>query len=160
LFALGMIRVLFDIAGADTHTLWAALAILIVYGAALGLRGVLARVQTTAATLEGQVRVVLLIGATALLSALLADAFGARLATFVWALQGAALLFAGFLVRERALRLLGLLLLFVCIFKLFVYDLRELEALARIMSFVALGLVLLGVSWVYTRYREDIRKLL
>ena len=58
------------------------------------------------------------------------------------------------------LRLSGLALLFLCILKLFVYDLQQLEALARILSFVVLGLVLLTVSWVYTRYREQIRKLL
>jgi uncharacterized membrane protein len=39
-------------------------------------------------------------------------------------------------------------MLLFCILKLFVYDLRDLESLARIISFVALGLVLLAVSWV------------
>ncbi len=58
------------------------------------------------------------------------------------------------------LRLSGLALLFLCILKLFAYDLQQLEALARILSFVVLGLVLLAVSWVYTTYREQIRKLL
>jgi uncharacterized membrane protein len=38
--------------------------------------------------------------------------------------------------------------------------LRELEALPRIMSFVALGVFLLAISWTYTRYREQIRKFL
>ncbi|MES1256970.1 MAG: DUF2339 domain-containing protein [Acidobacteriota bacterium] len=44
--------------------------------------------------------------------------------------------------------------------KLFVYDLRNLETLYRILSFVALGLILLAVSWIYTRFREHIRRLL
>jgi len=66
----------------------------------------------------------------------------------------------GLVGRERILRLSGLALLLACILKLFVYDLRELEALARIMSFVMLGLSLLAISWTYTRYREQIRKFL
>jgi uncharacterized membrane protein len=48
-------------------------------------------------------------------------------------------------------------MLALCVLKLFVYDLSELEALPRIMSFVVLGLVLLGVSWVYTRVKGGVR---
>ena len=36
--------------------------------------------------------------------------------------------------------------------------LRRREALARILSFVILGLVLLGVSWIYTRFKDEIRR--
>ena len=58
------------------------------------------------------------------------------------------------------MRLSGLALLFLCLLKLFIYDLSELEAIARILSFVGLGVVLLAVSWAYTRYQEQIRQLL
>ena len=125
------------------------------------IRPVLRGVATKdGASAEETARVGLLVAATVVLSALLMDEVGTRLTTLAWALQGAALLVVGFLARERVLRLSGLALLFLCILKLFAYDLRQLEALARIMSFVVLGLVLLTVSWVYTRYREQIRKLL
>jgi uncharacterized membrane protein len=43
---------------------------------------------------------------------------------------------------------------------LFLYDLRNLETLYRILSFVALGLILLSVSWIYSRFREQVEKLL
>jgi len=66
----------------------------------------------------------------------------------------------GLASRARVLRLSGLALLMACILKLFIYDLNELEALARILSFVVLGLILLGISWTYTRYREQIKRLL
>jgi uncharacterized membrane protein len=82
------------------------------------------------------------------------------LVTLAWGIQGAALLLIGFAVRDRVLRLSGLTMLLLCIAKLFVYDLRELEALARIFSFVVLGVLLLAVSWVYTRYRDELRRLL
>jgi uncharacterized membrane protein len=52
------------------------------------------------------------------------------------------------------------LLFTFCIFKLFLYDLRELDTPNRILSFVVLGLLLIGVSWMYTRYRERIQRYL
>ena len=131
------------------------------YATALAIRPSLrAQAGGTAWSAEEIVRVAMLIVATVVLSALLKNDVGTRLATLAWGLQGAALLVVGFLARERVLRLSGLALLFLCILKLFAYDLQQLEALARILSFVVLGLVLLAVSWVYTRYHEQIRKLL
>jgi len=64
------------------------------------------------------------------------------------------------MIRERAFRLSGLLVFFLCIGKLFVYDLRELDTLSRIVSFIVLGLMLLGASWVYTRFKDQLSKLL
>ncbi|HEX4228594.1 MAG TPA: DUF2339 domain-containing protein [Bryobacteraceae bacterium] len=77
--------------------------------------------------------------------------------TVVWAIESVALLAVGLTIRERPLRLEGLFLLLACILKLFLYDLRNLETIYRILSFIALGLILLGVSWVYTRFRERLR---
>ncbi len=61
---------------------------------------------------------------------------------------------------ERVLRLYGLGLLAVCIGKVFAYDLRELESLPRILSFVVLGALLLVVSFAYTRFREKLHRYL
>lgn len=82
------------------------------------------------------------------------------LVTVTWGLQAAALMGAGFPARERLFRLSGLAVLLACIVRLFIFDLPQLEELARIISFVALGAVLLAVSWVYTRYRSRIQKYL
>jgi hypothetical protein len=98
--------------------------------------------------------------ATFLLSALLYGSVSGGLLTVSWGLQSLGLLGAGFSLRERVLRLQGLVLLLVCILKLFLYDLRNLETLYRILSFMALGLILLGVSWIYTRFREQVKRLL
>jgi uncharacterized membrane protein len=43
---------------------------------------------------------------------------------------------------------------------LFFWDLSALDTLHRIYSFIVLGLLLLGASWAYTRFREQIRKYL
>lgn len=80
--------------------------------------------------------------------------------TVAWGLEGVLLLAAGFPARERVLRVSGLAGLMVCILKLFFYDLRNLETLPRIFSFMVLGLLLLAVSWGYTRFQERLRRML
>jgi hypothetical protein len=98
--------------------------------------------------------------ATALLTVLLYHEVSGGLLTVACGVEGVALLGAGFPLRERVLRLQGLVLLLACILKLFLYDLRNLDTMYRILSFVALGLILLAVSWVYTRFREHLRRIL
>ena len=82
------------------------------------------------------------------------------LLTLSWSLEGIALLALGFALRERALRLSGLSLLLLCIGKVFFYDLRNLETIFRILSFIGLGVVLLLVSWIYTRFKDQMHKYL
>ncbi|MGC2662218.1 MAG: DUF2339 domain-containing protein [Bryobacteraceae bacterium] len=82
---------------------------------------------------------------------------GSRYRTVVWAMEGVGLLAAGLTLRERTLRLEGLFLLLACILKVFFYDLRNLETIYRILSFIALGIILLAVSWAYTRFRERLQ---
>ena len=54
----------------------------------------------------------------------------------------------------------GLALLVTCVARLFVYDLRQLELPFRILSFLVLGVILIGVSFVYSRFRERISRYL
>ena len=49
-----------------------------------------------------------------------------------------------FLARERLSRLEGLVLFFVCILKVFIYDMRKLETMYSILSITALGALLPG----------------
>jgi uncharacterized membrane protein len=98
--------------------------------------------------------------ATTLLAALLYYRVSGSLRTVAWGMEGVALLASGFPLRDRVLRLSGLALLLACILKLFVWDLRHLETLPRILSFLVLGLLLVAVSWVYTRFRERVQRYL
>ena len=50
-----------------------------------------------------------------------------------------------FFAWERLLRLKGLVLFFVCILKVFIYDMRKLETMYSILSITALGALLPGV---------------
>jgi hypothetical protein len=94
------------------------------------------------------------------LTGLLWRQFPGGFLTTAWGIEGMMLLAAGFPLRERVLRLEGLAMLLVCILKLFLYDLRNLETIYRILSFVALGLILLGVSSIYTRFRGRVSRYL
>jgi len=91
---------------------------------------------------------------------MLREQVSGRMLTVSWSLEGIVLLAAGFAVRERMLRLSGLTLLLLCIGKVFFFDLRNLETMYRILSFIGLGVVLLAVSWIYTRFKDELRRLL
>ncbi|MCB9399538.1 MAG: DUF2339 domain-containing protein [Acidobacteria bacterium] len=67
---------------------------------------------------------------------------------------------AGFLLQDRVARLAAMGLLLFCVFKLFLYDLRWLHGLWRILSFMVLGGVLILVSYSYTRFRDRWSKFL
>ena len=98
--------------------------------------------------------------ATVLLGALIFHEVSGSMLTMAWGAEAIALLAAGFALRDRVLRLSGLALFLVCTLKLFFWDLRNLETLPRIMSFIVLGLLLVAVSWVYTRFRDQVQKFL
>ena len=100
------------------------------------------------------------IGGTFFVALLLWVEVSGSLLTVAWGVEGAVLLAAGFPLRDRVLRLSGLALLFLCILKLFLWDLRQLDTVPRIISFLVLGLILVGVSWVYTRFRERVERYL
>jgi uncharacterized membrane protein len=70
---------------------------------------------------------------------------------------GAALLAVGFWRRSAYLRWQALLLLAVAIGKVFLVDVSELSQGYRILSFIGLGALLLGVSFVYQRDLLNLR---
>ncbi|HTS66959.1 MAG TPA: DUF2339 domain-containing protein [Candidatus Acidoferrales bacterium] len=98
--------------------------------------------------------------AAGLAAALIYHEVSGSMLTISWGLEGVALLAAGFPLRDRVLRLSGLTILAGCTAKLFVWDLRNLDTLPRIFSFIVLGALLVGVSWVYTRFRESVQRYL
>lgn len=69
----------------------------------------------------------------------------------LWSAYGAALMTIGFLRRARFERWQALLLIAVTVVKVFVYDVAELDEWMRVLSFMALGVVLLGISYAYQR---------
>ncbi|MFC1496370.1 DUF2339 domain-containing protein [Candidatus Margulisiibacteriota bacterium] len=106
---------------------------------------------------EQVLRLIYTVAAVLLLVALLYAQISIKLVTVAWGISGVLLLIIGFLLRDKFLRLASLVLLLICIMKLFLYDLSGLDIIYRIISFIVLGVLLLGVSWGYTQFREKIR---
>lgn len=78
----------------------------------------------------------------------------ARLAGYsiLWAVYAALVVAGGFVLRYRLFRLLGLAAFVPILIKVFFIDLAELELMPRVLAFGVLGLMLLGVSWLYQRF--------
>lgn len=72
-----------------------------------------------------------------------------------WAATGLGAVIVGMVRRSVNVRLGGLALLMVAIAKVWTYDLSELEELARALSFVALGLLLLAGAFAYQRFKPE-----
>jgi uncharacterized membrane protein len=92
-------------------------------------------------------------GATAALLLAMAghDLAQRELVSGTWLLAAAGLLFAGIRLPDKALRLAGLLLLTATILKVFLVDASALEGVLRILSFLGLGVALIGIGKLYTK---------
>lgn len=71
-----------------------------------------------------------------------------------WSLTGFAALVLGLLRDDRRLRVGGLGLLGIAVVKVFLYDLAALDEIFRVLSFIALGLLLLAGAFAYQRIRR------
>jgi uncharacterized membrane protein len=69
----------------------------------------------------------------------------------IWLIYGAALMAVGFRNRSAFLRWQALILIAFTTGKIFLYDVSQLGGSYRILSFIALGAVLLGISFIYQR---------
>jgi len=72
-----------------------------------------------------------------------------------WTATGLGAVVWGMVRHSAKARLGGLALLAVAIVKVWTYDLSELEELARALSFVALGLLLLAGAFAYQRFKPE-----
>ncbi|MFK8253546.1 DUF2339 domain-containing protein [Ancylobacter terrae] len=77
----------------------------------------------------------------------------------VWLGFGIALLVAGLVMRSGDLRLASAVIVLLTIAKVFLWDMADLTGALRALSFIGLGLVLVGIGWLYQnlllRRRED-----
>src|SRR5579871_77590 len=69
----------------------------------------------------------------------------------IYLVYGAILMFVGFRQRSAFVRWQALILIGFTIVKVFIYDVSQLDKGYRILSLVALGAVLLGISFIYQR---------
>jgi len=69
----------------------------------------------------------------------------------IWLIYGAVLMTIGFRQRSAFVRWQSLLLIAFTVGKVFFYDVSQLGGSYRILSFIGLGAVLLGISFIYQR---------
>jgi uncharacterized membrane protein len=74
----------------------------------------------------------------------------------VWAIYSIVLVAIGFIRKHVPARIFAIALFGITIFKVFIFDLSGLEDVYRIVSFIGLGTILLVVSFLYTRYKDQI----
>ena len=72
--------------------------------------------------------------------------------SLVWTVFGVILLVGGIIRRYQPIRLMALGLLGITALKVFLLDLGYLATPYRILSFGGLGLALIGISWLYSRF--------
>ncbi len=74
--------------------------------------------------------------------------------SILWGLYSFLLIGLGFKQKTQTLRIAGMVLFAVTLVKIFFFDLVNLPILSRTGLFLALGLLLLGASYMYQRFRE------
>jgi uncharacterized membrane protein len=72
--------------------------------------------------------------------------------SLAWLVFSLALLFLGTLRGNTAMRVASLAIMILTAGKVFLYDASQLTGLMRVVSFLGLGLSLLGISWFYSRF--------
>ncbi len=79
---------------------------------------------------------------------------GQMVLSVLWSLYAAGLVTAGFRFKNAALRWAGLSLFGITLLKVVLVDMSQLAQLYRIVAFLALGLLLLGIAWAYQRIQR------
>jgi uncharacterized membrane protein len=69
----------------------------------------------------------------------------------VWLAFGVVLLAAGIRLRSRPLRFASAAVTILTVLKVFLVDMADLTGIYQALSFIGLGIVLLGIGWFYQR---------
>lgn len=85
--------------------------------------------------------------------------FGARelSLSLLWLVYAFIIVAIGMYRKFRAIRLMALTLFGLAILKIFMLDLSQLDKVYRIISFIALGVILIVASFFYQKYKNGIR---
>ncbi len=75
--------------------------------------------------------------------------------SILWGIYSASIIAFGMWKHKKHLRLLGIAIFALTIVKLFFYDLASLSTISKTIVLVALGILLLGTSFLYNKYTID-----
>jgi hypothetical protein len=96
----------------------------------------------------------------ALLTAFLGVEVASGWLTLAWGLEAVAVFLAALWIGERSYRLSAMGLLLLLVGKIFILDFRHMRPAQRFITVTAVGAMIMGVSILYTRYREKVRQYL
>lgn len=82
------------------------------------------------------------------------------LISFIWAIMGIVIVGLGIFSKFPPLRVTGLALLWVMVFKVFLFDTWKLAELYRVGAYISLGVILLITGYLYLRFQERIKEFL
>ena len=80
--------------------------------------------------------------------------------TLAWGIVGFVVILLGLLAHQRSYRLTGLALLVLCVGKIVFRDAWHLDERSRYITFIVLGVALILVSALYSKYRDQVSRLL
>jgi hypothetical protein len=131
------------------HALWGVLALAL----ALCALGLLRLLRRESSGRDGTDIAGFAAGVTAALLLAVAghDLLPNELVSGVWLVASGGLLLAGVRLPDKALRFAGLLLLTATTLKVFLIDAAELDGILRILSFLGLGIALIGIGKLYAK---------
>lgn len=73
--------------------------------------------------------------------------------SILWGVYALLLIVLGIRAHKKHLRIAAIVLFGATLLKLFFYDLADLDTISKTIVFVSLGLLLLGISFLYNKYR-------
>jgi len=80
--------------------------------------------------------------------------------TLAWTLEAVAVFIFAMWIGERSYRLTAMALLLLVVGKIFILDFRHMSLPRKAITFTTVGALIIGVSVLYTRYREKARQYL
>jgi hypothetical protein len=142
----------------DSTVYWPNLVVILIL---LGQRQFARRLPERYALEPGVHHAVILVGGLSIwlfLSRWVMESTSGFYLTACWSLLALTFFGTGVLLRERMYRWLGLGILGCALGRVVIFDIWKLEALYRVLSLMALGVVLLVLGFIYSRFQEKIRE--
>jgi hypothetical protein len=106
----------------------------------------------------GRLALLLSSTAVALSSAWNSTMIGPRWTTAAWAIYAALVMIMGFAYRRASFRRIALGVLALCTARVLLVDIRDLETVYQAFALLVLGLCLVAIAWLYSRFNAQLRR--
>ena len=77
--------------------------------------------------------------------------------SLAWVLYSGGITICGILLNKRYLINSGIFIIILTIFRIFIFDLAKVDALYKLIAFLALGIILMLVSYIYTSNQKKLK---